>query len=267
MLVDGNKIAKKLEAELVRELGALSSKKVCFIILGGNVATEQFVKVKSRVAERLGIVVTVKRYTEAVGTEEAALLVREVAKEGYDGIVVQLPLFPEIAAQIVLDEVPADKDIDVLSTRAKELYMQGISNKVPPVAQAVYEVLQACHTDLPCKQIVVLGGGRLVGEPVHLMFQRMSMPHHVIDIETSEEEKKELLKTADIIVSGIGVPHAVTPEMIKNGVVLIDAGTSELAGNFVGDIDPACEGKASHLTPVPGGIGPITIVSLLRNLL
>ncbi|KKU81313.1 MAG: hypothetical protein UY07_C0021G0018 [Parcubacteria group bacterium GW2011_GWA1_47_8] len=161
--------------------------------------------------------------------------------------------------------------------------------------------------------------GRLVGESVHLMFQRMRVPHRIIDNETSEEEKNLLFEDADIIVSGMGVPRAITPAMIKEGVILIDAGTSEQVspfknlfhiiqkfwlrlskkfsrypstsqifkfvslkifgfsekeflkgdtGNkFVGDIDPACGDKAAYMTPVPGGVGPITIVSLLRNLL
>ena len=134
------------------------------------------------------------------------------------------------------------------------------------IAQAVHEILESCNVSLNGKKIVVAGQGRLVGEPVHLMFNRMKVPHRVIDIKTSKKEKLALLKDADIIISGMGVPHSIKPDMIKKGVVIIDAGTSEQSGKLVGDVDPACGDVASFMTPVPGGVGPLTIVSLLRNL-
>lgn len=267
MIVDGNKIAKELEEKLVTELLFSIPKKVCFIVFGGNTATEQFVKAKSKVAERVGIIVEVKKYPNVKTTAEAIKLVHTLGEKDYDGIVVQLPLFAGIDTQTVLDEIPPLKDIDVLGTIAKESYANGKINRTPPVAQAVYEILESCNVELTGKKIVVAGQGRLVGEPVHLMLNRMKAPHDVVDINTSEKEKLELYKNADIIISGMGIPHGIKPDMIKKGVVLIDAGASEQAGKLVGDIDPTCESKASFITPVPGGVGPITIVCLLRNLL
>lgn len=266
MLVDGRKIAKELEEKLVTELLFSAPKKVCFIIFGGNVATEQFVKTKSRVAERVGIKVEVEEYKEVKTTDEAEKIVRALGKRDYDGIVVQLPLREGIDTDAVLDAVPAEKDIDMLGVVAKESYASGEINKNPPVAQAVLEVLDACNIALKNKMVVVVGNGRLVGAPVRLMLTRMNISHEVIDSKTRESKKELLLKNADIIISGMGVPHGIKPEMIKTGAVLIDAGTSEQSGKLVGDIDPACAEKAAFYTPVPGGIGPITIVSLLRNL-
>ncbi|KKT38287.1 MAG: Bifunctional protein FolD [Parcubacteria group bacterium GW2011_GWA1_44_13] len=267
MLVDGNKIAKTLEEKLATELLFSTPKKVCFVVFGGNTATEQFVKMKSRVAERVGIFVEVKKYPNIKTTAEAVKEVRALGEKDYDGIVVQLPLTQGIDTQQVLDAIPPLKDIDVLGTVAKESYENGKINKTPPVAQAVHEILETHNSSLKGKKIVVAGHGRLVGEPVHLMFKRMKVTHDVVDIKTSDEEKLSLFKNADIIISGMGVPHGIKLNMIKKGVVLIDAGTSEQAGKLVGDIDPECEKVASFMTPVPGGVGPITIVSLLRNLL
>ena len=267
MIVDGNKIAKVLEEKLTTELLFSLPKKVCFVVFGGNPATEQFVKMKSRVAERVGIVVDIKKYPEVTTTDEAVDIVRTLGGEKYDGIVVQLPLTKGVDAQTVLDVVPPEKDIDVLGTIAKESYVTGRIKRTPPVAQAVYEILESSGIKLNGKKIVVVGQGRLVGEPVHLMFKRMKIAHDLIDSKTPEKKKLALFKEADIIISGIGVPHSITGEMVKDGVVLIDAGTSEQGGKLVGDIDPRCESKASLFTPVPGGVGPITIVSLLRNLL
>lgn len=266
MLVEGNKIAKALEEKLSTELLFSTPKKVCFVVFGGNSATEQFVKMKSRIAERAGIAVDVKKYSDTKTTEEAVKIMRELGKEDYDGIVIQLPLRAGIDTQIVLDEVPPHKDIDVLGTITKESYAKGEIDRTPPVAQAVREILEFYNVPLVGKKIVVAGQGRLVGEPVHLMLKRMKVQHDVVDIKTNEKEKLSLFKNADIIISGMGVPHGIKQDMIKKGVVLIDAGTSEQSGKLVGDIEPACAERASLMTPVPGGVGPITIVSLLRNL-
>lgn len=266
MIIDGKKIAKNLEEKLVTELLFSVPKKVCFVVFGGNAATEQFVAMKTRVAERVGIIAETKKYPNVATTEEAVKLVRSLGTQDYDGIVIQLPLAHGIDIQTVLDEVPPLKDIDVLGTIAKESYAKSKIDRTPPVARAVYEILDACEINLKNKKIVIVGNGRLVGEPIHLMFKRMKISHDIIDLDTPAASKKILLKNADIIISGTGAPHSINPGMIKKGVVLIDAGTSEQAGKLVGDIDPACVEKASYFTPVPGGVGPVTIVSLLRNL-
>lgn len=266
MIVDGRKIAKVLEEKLVTELLFSTPKKVCFVVFGGNAATKQFVKMKSRIAERVGITAETIEYPKVKTTTEAAALVRALGKKDYDGIVVQLPLSQGLDTQVVLDAVPPTKDIDMLSAVAKESYAAGKIDRTPPVAQAVREILEGCNITLKGKNVVVAGYGRLVGVPVHLMLNRMKIPHSVVDIDTEEKEKTMLFKNADIIISGMGMPSAIKPNMVKKSVVLIDAGTSEQGGKLVGDIDKDCEKVASYFTPVPGGIGPITIVSLLRNL-
>lgn len=267
MIIDGNKIAKALEEKLATELLFSIPKKVCFVIFGGNSATKQFVKMKSRVAGRVGITAVVVKYPDVTTTEEAVKIVADIGNEDYDGIVVQLPLTSGLDTQMVLDAIPPLKDIDVLGTVSKESYASGRINRTPPVAQAVFEILESENIKLAGKKIVVIGKGRLVGEPVMLMLKRMKLPYNLIDSKTGEDEKFALLKNADIIVSGAGIPYSIKPDMIKKGVVLIDAGTSEQAGKLVGDIDPACKSVAGAITPVPGGVGPITIVSVLRNLM
>jgi len=266
MLLDGKKIAGILEEKLKTELLFHIPKKVCFVIFESTPATEQFVKIKSRAAERVGIVVVIERHTDARTTEQIVSVVRGLGERGYDGIVVQLPLPSDVDTQKVLDAVPFEQDIDVLGSIAKDNYEKGIIHRIPPVARAVHELLESCRATLRGKNIVIIGQGRLVGEPVHNMFKRMGVPHIVIDILTSEKEKLSAIKQADVIISGVGIPHMIKPNMIKKGAVLIDAGTSEQGGKLVGDVDPACEAMASYMTPVPGGIGPVTVVALLQNL-
>lgn len=264
--LDGNKIAKTLEEKLITELLFSTPKKICLIVFGGNAATEQFVNMKSRVAERVGIAVDIKKYPDIKKTDDAVVLVKALGETDYDGIVVQLPLTAGLDTQTILDAVPPLKDIDILGTVAKESYVKGRIDRTPPVAQAVRELLDSCAVNIHDSNIVVVGRGRLVGEPVHLMLERMKVAHDMVDIDTNEKEKLTLLKNANIIISGIGVSHHIKPHMVKKGVVIIDAGTSEQGGKLVGDVDPACRDVASFISPVPGGVGPITIVNLLRNI-
>ena len=165
----------------------------------------------------------------------------------------------------VLNAVPANKDVDVLSDGAIEKYEKGELSFVPAVAGAVSEIFKKYKIDFVGKKIAIVGRGRLVGRPVRSFFAREGAEISVINRDNIDSSNA--LKEADIIVSGAGSPYLIKPYMIKEGVALIDAGTAEKSGKLVGDIDPECKEKASLYAPVPGGVGPITIAILFRNLL
>ncbi len=258
--IDGKAIARTILHDLEGKLGG---KKVCFVVFQDEPVIAQFVKRKVSVATALGVQTEVLM-PGTLDTDAATAYIREISAE-YDGIVVQLPLPSDLDTQTVLDAVPVQKDIDVLSTVAKTAYRDGTNSHIPPVAAAVWASLP--EKDMTDKNIVIVGRGRLVGEPVALMLDRMHVSYESIDLSTDEQTKAALLTSADIIISGAGSPHLIKPDMIKEGVVLIDAGTSEQNGKLVGDIDPACYLKASAYTPVPGGIGPIAVACLFQNLL
>jgi methylenetetrahydrofolate dehydrogenase (NADP+)/methenyltetrahydrofolate cyclohydrolase len=162
--------------------------------------------------------------------------------------------------------IPPHMDMDVLSTEAKSLFKNNKLNKIPPVARAVSEILNFYNVDMANKNILVVGTGKLVGEPVSSMLNLRNLVYKTIDKNTDENSKEELLKNADIIISGAGSPHFIKKEMIKPGVVLIDAGTSEQSGKLVGDIDPGCAEVASLMTSVPNGVGPVTMACLFLNI-
>ncbi|MES2214309.1 MAG: bifunctional 5,10-methylene-tetrahydrofolate dehydrogenase/5,10-methylene-tetrahydrofolate cyclohydrolase, partial [Patescibacteria group bacterium] len=162
--------------------------------------------------------------------------------------------------------VEPDLDVDLLGAETKKQFINGETKRLPPVAGAVMEMLGRSKISLLKKRIVVLGRGKLVGEPVGMLFEREGIPFDHIDKETSNEEILGLLSQADIIISGIGVPHFILPEMVKDGVVIIDAGTSESGGKLAGDMHPDTASKTSFYTPVPGGVGPVTVAVLYRNL-
>jgi len=262
MLVNGNKIAEEIYKEIGEEF---KGKKVCFVSFLKSAESRIFMEKKKGVTERLGIVALI-REEEVDTTGEAKKIIYAIADEGYDGVVIQLPLPKHFDAQEILDALPENLDIDMLGAKAKESYRQGLTKRVPPVAGAVQEIFNHHHIDLQNKKIVILGKGRLVGEPVMLMLERLGLNYENFDINTPQEIILESLSGTDIIISGMGTPHFIKSEMVKGDSVLIDAGTSEYAGKLVGDIDPQCAEKAAFITLVPGGIGPITIAALFRNL-
>jgi methylenetetrahydrofolate dehydrogenase (NADP+)/methenyltetrahydrofolate cyclohydrolase len=193
-------------------------------------------------------------------TEEDALAA--VKEAGPDAVIVQLPLPAEFDAQKILDAIPLEKDADVLSSQAYARFEAG-GGLVPPVAGAVMKILTHAGVSVAGKKAVVIGEGRLVGKPVAVALARAGAA--VAKVSTSTQSKDELYRDADIIVAGAGVAHLVTPDLVKEGVVLIDAGTSESNGSIAGDLDPACAAKASVFTPVPGGVGPVAVAILFRN--
>ncbi|MEK7186848.1 MAG: bifunctional 5,10-methylenetetrahydrofolate dehydrogenase/5,10-methenyltetrahydrofolate cyclohydrolase, partial [Patescibacteria group bacterium] len=224
-----------------------------------------FMEKKKKVAERLGMAAEI-REEKADTTEEAEKIIGSIAKENFDGVVIQLPLPKNFDTQKVLDALPENQDIDILGTKAKESYRKGLTKRIPPVASAILEIFKEHRVDVAGRHITLLGKGRLVGEPVAFLFEKLGVRYDNFDINSSQEDMMNDLEKADIVISGIGKPHFIKPEMIKNGVVLIDAGTSESEGKLVGDVDPECAAKASFMTPVPNGVGPITIAVLFQNL-
>ena len=266
MLINGREIAKQINEKTQKYLSDLPTKKVCFVLFGNDEASLQFIRIKTRVAESMGIQVTPTHYTDSVDTHSACQRVREICQHDYDGVIVQLPLLGGLDTQAILDSVPVDQDIDVLSTRAYELFKTTQSAMVPPVAAAVWEILMSLGVSLLDKNIVIIGQGSLVGRPVSDLFTREGIEHVIITRTTPHQQRVEIINSADIIISGTGMPHSITPEMIKLGVILIDAGTGESAGVLLGDIHPDCAEIASYITPVPGGVGPVTVACVFQNL-
>ena len=176
-----------------------------------------------------------------------------------DGIIVQLPFPPQIPIQHVLDKISPTHDVDAL-------FYAGIGEEIlPPVVGAIDAIAQRHQIVFTDKLVVVVGYGRLVGAPAKLYAESKGANVKVIQRDTTDAN--DIIKSADILILGAGVPGLITPNMVKDGVVVFDAGTSEEGGMLVGDAAPDVASKAALLTPVPGGIGPVTIAVLLRNLI
>ncbi|MCB9812553.1 bifunctional 5,10-methylenetetrahydrofolate dehydrogenase/5,10-methenyltetrahydrofolate cyclohydrolase [Candidatus Nomurabacteria bacterium] len=258
MLVDGKTIAAEILAEVAKTVagGPKGPPRLSAITCAPNFETQKYLEMKRTKAASVGVVLNVVELPQGATTEMAAACIRQVAAQS-DGIVVQLPLPPQIDREAVLTAVPVSKDPD--GFRYGEVPEACLS----PVVGAIDEISRRHDVAWEGKQVVVLGGGRLVGQPAAAYARGRGA---MVTVLTRDTYDTAALRPADIIVSGIGQPHFITADLVKPGVVIFDAGTSEDGGVLVGDVDPAVAAQAALLTPVPGGIGPITIAYLLRNL-
>jgi len=265
--IDGRALASQ-RAAFLRERIAERKRppSLGIVYVGNDPVIDTFVRYKQRFGEKIGAQVQVHRFPVSVERQELIASIESLSKE-HDGIIVQLPLPASLPPQEMLDAVPVDRDVDVLTQRGLEAFRAGTIDFFPPVAGAIHTVFRTMHETLRGKNIVVLGYGKLVGKPFVAYLEREHIPYTLIRAHHSEEERKHALRHADIVVSGVGIPHLIRSEDVREGVVLIDAGTSEAGKKIVGDVHPDAYHKARYYTPVPGGIGPLTIAVLFENLL
>ena len=265
MTIDGIEIAQSIFDELKEQIRK-SGKEITtsVFIVGNNSATESFVKIKKRKAEEVGIKLNEVRFDENVSEQELLDAIKEEGDLGRT-IVVQLPLPNSIDKNRILNSIPPNLDVDVLSKKSNQLYEEGKLPILPPVMGAIKEILDRESINVEGKKIVIIGKGALVGKPVSLWFKSKKNTE-VVMLDKSTTDLKPYTIDADIVVTGVGIPNLITRDMVKDEVILLDAGTSEESGQLKGDISKDCEDKASIFTPVPGGIGPITVAVLLRNI-
>lgn len=266
MIIDGKAIALDIEEKVRRTLTQFSTPpKLAIVVVGQNPVIESFVRIKKRTGERLGIPVIEHRFPDTLSGEELQARIREIgAMDDIAGLIVQLPLPPHIDVQTMLDAVPLVKDVDMLSREAVAAFARGDALVFPPVAGAIQEILEREKVAVAGKEALILGYGRLVGVPASILLR-----HNYAHVTVVDREIRDLdvhTKESDIIISGVGKQGLIVPEMLTPGVVLIDAGTSEAGGKIVGDVAPSCAEVASIFTPVPGGVGPIAVSMIFKNL-
>lgn len=256
-IVDGKKIARRLVSRMRKQIENIDRKPVLgLVMVGGDSVTDSYVWIKEKTAKKVGIDFVKLELDQSVTTDEL-IEHMTVFSQTVDGLVVQLPLPDHIDRDRVVVSIPMERDVDALNPEN--------SLVLGPVALSVLEIIDHHEIDLSGKNIVVVGQGNLVGVPVVVALKERGVEPQVVDRETDQDEIDQTLMQADIIISGVGVPGLIGPDQIKEGVILIDAGTSSSEGSVLGDIDAQCAGKASLFSTTPGGIGPITIAKLFEN--
>ncbi|KKR79769.1 MAG: Bifunctional protein FolD [Candidatus Nomurabacteria bacterium GW2011_GWA2_40_9] len=269
-IVDGKKLSKEMLEEIKKEVSRLSFVPVfCDVLVGSDSSSVQYVNLKKKIALFLGIKFQDAYFEENITTEELITEVEKLNKlENMCGLIVQLPLPEYIDTKKVLAHIDTHIDVDCLGENASNIFYKEKPMTIPPTAGACMYLLDSLKIDLKNKNIVVFGAGDLVGKPVSRMLDSRNLPHNVIDRKTESKNKEKLIKNADVIISGIGVGGYIKSDMIKEGVIIIDAGTSESSGSIVGDVDfDSVKDKVSFISPVPGGVGPVTVAMLFRNVL
>lgn len=268
MRIDGRKIKEELGDKLKKEVSLCEKNlHLAVISVGNNPVIRNFVNIKKRCALDIGVSFSEEVFPEEVSFSQIKETIEKLNEDPHTtGIIVQLPLPSHLDTEAVLNFISYKKDVDVLSREANKIFEKGESRILPPVVGAITEIFERENIEISQhKKVVVLGQGRLVGAPIAVWLRLQKIDAIVVDRPTAN--LAVILQDADIIISGTGVAGIVKPEMIKKGVVLIDAGTSESGGVIVGDADPRCEDIASIFTPVPGGVGPITVAIIFRNLI
>ncbi len=255
MIVDGKAMAGQMFEKMRTDVALLSRvPKLVIISCAPNFETERYLALKQKKAQEVGIMIEVLRF-DATATTEDMLVANTTAEESADGIIVQLPLPSTIDTARVLASIPPSYDVDALNPVSSEM--------LSPVVGAIREILNAHDITPEGKQVTIIGCGKLVGLPAQRWCTEQGA--HVSVVTKDTTDIAYYTRPADIIVCGAGVPGLLTPDMVKEGVVILDAGTTEDSGVLRGDADPSCAEKAHLYTPVPGGIGPLTIAILLRN--
>lgn len=265
VILDGKALAAKILAGLKSEIG---NRKLSLgaVVLGDNPVIQKFIGQKKKVAEELGVDFRVYDYSADISTNELRTRIATIVHQASpEGVIIQLPLPPHINTQYILNSVPSEKDVDVLSARAIGDFAVGKSRIDPPVVGAIKALCKEYTIDYRGKYVVVVGAGALVGKPVAMWLLNEKATFSVVEEETADIAA--FTKQADIIISGVGKPGLITGEMVRAGAVVVDAGTSESAGKLVGDVDfDSVSKRAGYLTPVPGGVGPLTVAMIYRNL-
>lgn len=261
MIIDGKKIAEDIKLEIKAFLKDTANRPTLGVVWVGEYPVSlKYINKKISLGESLGIPVKVFKFDEQISEEKLKSAIITLLSE-VDGAIVQLPLPKHLDTQKILDLIPKEKDVDCLSEDSAK------GEILSPVVGAVKEILDRSGLiDIKDKKVVIVGKGKLVGGPVALWMVKNGADVKSFSKDDSENMFEEI-KKADILILSAGVPGLIKQEMIKDGVILIDASTSEVSGVLKGDAEEACASKCSVFTPVPGGVGPITVVMLFKNLI
>ncbi len=271
-IIDGNALSKQLRTEVATRAQALKAKGVtpglAVVLVGDNPASQVYVRNKVKACEDSGLHSVLEKY-EATMTE-ADLLARVEALNndpGIHGILVQLPLPAHIDAQKVIEAISPAKDVDGFHIASAGALMTGMPGFWPCTPYGCMKMLESIGYDLRGKHAVVIGRSNIVGKPMALMLLQKDATVTVAHSRT--QNLKALTLQADVIVAAVGKRNVLTADMVKPGAVVLDVGMNRNdEGKLCGDVDfEGVQQVASHITPVPGGVGPMTITMLLVNTL
>jgi methylenetetrahydrofolate dehydrogenase (NADP+)/methenyltetrahydrofolate cyclohydrolase len=269
-LLEGKPIAEKIKAEIKQEVADLKSKPVlASIMVGENAGAASYVRSQTKAAESLGI--EYKLHNLAQETTEAALIefIRKLnADKSVNGVIIQMPLPAQIDYKKISQFIVPEKDVEGMHPVNIGKIVFGKAKILPCTAAAVMELLKETGVDLYGKEVAVVGHSEIVGKPLSLLLLDKFATVTVCHIGTSKAGKlEEHVRAAEILIVAVGKAGLIKGDWVKDGAIVIDVGINRVADKIVGDVEfePA-EKRAAYITPVPGGVGPLTVTMLMRNL-
>ena len=255
MIFDGRALANKILSELNGK-----GKSLAVVLVGEKADSVLYTKMKKKRGEAIGVQVDLVKFTEDVHEE---LLISKIKELTHDGIIVQLPLPANLDTAKILAAIDPNKDVDGLTAESLGRLVKGIPGFVPATPKGIMRLLEEYKIELKGKDICIINHSEIVGKPLAILLLNQGATVTVCHEFTKDLSKHT--KNADIIVSGVGKRDFITSSMIKENVLLIDVGIVKDDLGLCGDFSVECYDKASAYTPVPGGVGPMTVAMLLEN--
>ncbi len=282
-LIDGKKISEEIKLELAREVEILISEDkkaphLAAVLVGNDGASETYVSSKVKTCEQIGYKSTLLRFNDSITEDFLLDQVKDLNNnDDIDGFIVQLPLPAHISEQKVIEAIDPQKDVDGFHPINIGRTVLGMPAFVSATPFGIMELIRRYHIETKGKHCVVIGRSNIVGRPMSVLLSLKNYPGDstVTVCHSRTKNMEEITRQADILIAAIGIPGFVKGNMVKDGVVVIDVGTTRVPSDktksgfrLKGDVDfEEVSVKSSFITPVPGGVGPMTIVSLLKNTL
>lgn len=266
-ILDGKRLSEHILEQIKKDIRKSRLKlRLAIVQVGENPASEAFIKQKKKACEKVGIDFKLYKFQKKISQTKLKKEVENIVDNPKNsGVIIQLPLPKNIETEEILKLIPFKKDIDVLSKESLGKFRQEKLSILPPVAGAVYYLFKNYKIKVKGKNVVLVGAGRLIGQPLTLWILREKGILTMVNKFT--KNIPFFTQKADILISGAGKPKLIKGKMVKKGVIVIDYGSAHYKGKLVGDVDfKSVSKKASYITPVPGGMGPLTVACLLENL-
>lgn len=282
-IIDGKALAQTIKQEIKAEVDEIRSKggnipHLAAVLVGDNPASQSYVRNKVRFCDDVGFESTLIRKDSSISEEELLEIVQDLNEnEDIDGYIVQLPLPKHIDEVKVNLAIDPDKDVDGFHPLNFGKIIQGLDGYIPATPYGILTMLERYQIETSGKKVVVIGRSNIVGTPISVLLSRKTTVGNAT-VTLAHSRTKDLsgeLQQADIIIAAIGIPHFVTADMVKEGAVIVDVGINRVDDDsrkrgyrLVGDVDhDGVSEKVSYITPVPGGVGPMTVCALMMNTL
>jgi methylenetetrahydrofolate dehydrogenase (NADP+)/methenyltetrahydrofolate cyclohydrolase len=271
IIISGKKIAQEIKDQVKIEVESLTQKlqrkpTVISLIIGDNKESKLYLKLRNKACFDVGIEAIQHEFPIAVTEREVISKIQKINDdEEIDGIFVQLPLPSHLNTQKILSCINASKDVEGFTAENMGRLVNGYPHLIPCTPNAVMKILAYHHIELEGRHVVIVNHSTVVGKPLALLCLQQNATVSVVHIYT--KNMKEITRNADVLITAAGVPHLITEDYVKDGAIVIDVAIVNTENGVTGDVDfERVKHKTNLITPVPGGVGPVTIASALENM-